>query len=136
VEAMDGSSYSSVMVIFDQLWRVVLLAVIVLGLLLGFLAGSRYVLEPNQSHESEYVQFVTHCEGCGSEFWNRINRIDIPKHPKTFKSCPNCPLTQKEFEALKKQALEKISDSDARAFSHQLRPAWRIEESKKQSSEN
>lgn len=100
---MDGSSYSSVMAIFDQFWRVVLLAVLVLGLLLGFLAGANYILEPSQGLQSEYVQFVTHCEGCGSEFWERIHRSDISKHPKTFKSCPNCPLTLEEFEKLKEE---------------------------------
>jgi len=110
--------------VFDQLWRVVLLAVIIIGLLLGFLAGAYYVLgRPSQGLQSEYVQFVTHCEGCGSEFWKRIHRSDIQKQPKTFKSCPNCPLTQEEFEELKKQALEKEFDPDSRAFQHQLRPA-------------
>lgn len=43
--------------------------------------------------------FRTKCIGCGTEFVSG-------KPSKDVATCPNCPLSDKEFEELKKQALE------------------------------
>lgn len=41
---------------------------------------------------------VTVCSGCGTEWWSQSGK---PSEPIT--KCPNCPMSEEEFEALKEQ---------------------------------
>jgi hypothetical protein len=42
---------------------------------------------------------VTVCSGCGTEWWSR----DDGKPSKPITKCPNCPMSEEEFEELKRQ---------------------------------
>ena len=41
---------------------------------------------------------VTVCSGCGTEWWSQSGK---PSKPIT--KCPNCPMSEEEWEALKEQ---------------------------------
>jgi hypothetical protein len=41
---------------------------------------------------------VTVCSGCGTEWWSQSG-----KKPEPITKCPNCPMSEEEFEALKEQ---------------------------------
>lgn len=38
------------------------------------------------------------CSGCGTEWWSQSG-----KKPEPITKCPNCPMSEEEFEALKEQ---------------------------------
>lgn len=131
---MDGSSYSSVMAIFDQLWRIVLLAVIILGLLLGFLFAARFVLPASRNSvvTQEDLDMKATVDDLVTAFRNHDKRLlwlEIAAGSNNIQALQAEVVDLRErvasLEGLKKQALEKEFDPDARAFQHQLRPAWR-----------
>ena len=43
--------------------------------------------------------YVTVCSGCGTEFWSP----SWGGPPKPITKCPNCPMSEEEWEALKEQ---------------------------------
>ena len=43
--------------------------------------------------------YVTVCSGCGTEFWSP----SWGGPPKPITKCPNCPMSEKEWEALREQ---------------------------------
>ncbi len=43
--------------------------------------------------------FVTVCSGCGTEFWSP----NWGGKPKPITQCPNCPMSEEEWESLKEQ---------------------------------
>ena len=43
--------------------------------------------------------YVTVCSGCGTEFWSPA----WGGKPKPITKCPNCPMSEEEWEALKEQ---------------------------------
>ncbi len=55
-------------------------------------------LKPPPKAEAEKPRTVTVCSGCGSEW---VSFDDKPSDPIT--KCPNCPMSEEEWEALKEQ---------------------------------
>ena len=48
---------------------------------------------------------ITVCSGCGSE-WQSYG----PGKPAPITKCPNCPMTEEEFEALKEQVRKRLEE--------------------------
>lgn len=46
------------------------------------------------------------CSGCGTK-WETINPERYPWPDKPITQCPNCPMSDEEFEALKEQVRQR-----------------------------
>jgi hypothetical protein len=64
-------------------------------------------LELQPSEPVKPARAVTVCSGCGSK-WTAMH--DGPMEPIT--QCPNCPMSDEEFELLKEQARKRIAEAN------------------------
>ena len=77
-------------------WAGLFIAWIALAAWIGTGCKQRNVTPPKPN------EVVTVCSGCGSEWYSYDGK---PAEPIT--KCPNCPMSEEEFEALKEQVRKR-----------------------------
>jgi hypothetical protein len=91
--------------VVDQEFRVILRIVGVVAIIAGgaaFFAGQWVAAPPKPKSPKEWVNV---CSGCG-EKWYSMALND----PGPITKCPNCPMSEEEFESLKEQVRRRRSE--------------------------
>lgn len=60
-------------------------------------------LKPPPKAEVEKPRTITVCSGCGTEWWSESGK---PPKPRT--KCPNCPMSEEEWETLKEEMRKQL----------------------------